>query len=280
MDNETLTKEYSPSSCIDDVMVYIRQYEDQSRMADEKYGSQCHRNIKYGPAERAHMDIFAPKGRGPFPVHIFIHGGYWQELSKAESLFAAPNFLNHDIIFIALDYTLAPQASLYQIVDEVRQGVLWCLNNIADYNGDNQNITLSGSSAGAHLVAETLGMDWTAQGYDTYPIKGACEVSGIYDLRPLVPTYVNDPLHMTVKDATALSPLFHIPEKACPVIFSVGGNETNEFKRQTHDYQAAWKKAGHEATIVDMSAFNHFDIILELNNENSPLFKTVLAQML
>ncbi|MBL4801393.1 MAG: alpha/beta hydrolase [Emcibacter sp.] len=280
MDQETLTKEYSPSSCIDDVMVYIRQYEEQSRAADEKLDTQCHRDIKYGPEKRAHMDIFMPRGQGPFPVHVFIHGGYWQELSKAQSSFAAPNFLDHDIIFIALDYTLAPEASLFQIVDQVRHGILWILDNIAHYGGDKHNITLSGSSAGAHLVAETLAMNWVAQGYDHCPIKGTCQVSGIYDLRPLVQTYINDPLHMTIEDANALSPQFHIPESACPVIFSVGGNETNEFKRQTHDYSAAWQKAGHQASYVQMPAFNHFDIILELNNKNSPLFKAVLAQIL
>lgn len=271
MGKEELNREYSPSSCIDDIGVYIQQYVVQSQAAIKTLKPQC---LKYGPAERAHMDIFVPDGKGPFPVHIFIHGGYWQELSKSESAFAAPNFTDHNIIFIALDYSLAPEASLFEIVDQVRNGILWIWDNISNYNGNKGNITLSGSSAGAHLVAEIL------SGFDCCPIKGACEVSGIYDLRPLVQTYVNEPLQMTEEDATALSPLFHIPQQACPVIFSYGGNETDEFKRQTRDYMQAWQGAGHEASYVAMSAFNHFDIILELNNKNSPLFQAILAQIL
>jgi len=280
MSKETLEREYSPSSCSDDVMIYIQKYREESQSAYQKYAAQCHKDIKYGPVNRAHMDIFVPKGDGPFPVHIFIHGGYWQELSKAESVFAAPNFLDHDIIFIALDYALAPEASLYEIVDQVRQGTLWILENIAQYGGDKDNMTLSGSSAGGHLVAEILSMDWAKQGYASCPLKGACAVSGLYDLRPLVKTYVNEPLHLTQEDAAALSPQFHLPGTSCPVIFSYGEKETNEFKRQTHDYMAAWQQAGHNAVYIDMPAFNHFDIILELGKKNSPLFKAVLAQML
>lgn len=280
MTKETLEREYSPSSCVDDIMVHIQDYSDLSEAARLKLSSQYQADVKYGPAPREYMDIFIPKGKGPFAVHVFIHGGYWQELSKAESAFAAPNFLEHNSIFIALDYSLAPEASLFEIVAQARLATLWILNNIEKYGGDNNNITLSGSSAGAHLVAEILNIDWTSHSYDHCPLKGACAVSGIYDLRPLTQTYINDPLRMTLSDATALSPIFHIPKKSCPVIFSVGGNETSEFKRQTQDYMTAWQKAGHEASYVAMPAFNHFDIILELGNKNSPLFKAILSQTL
>jgi len=280
MDQKTLEREYSPSSCVDDIMVYLQQYIDQSAAAHKRLAPHCRKDIKYGPQPRSHMDIFLPKGDGLKPVHVFIHGGYWQELSKAESAFAAPNFTDHNILFIALDYTLAPAASLFEIVAQVRSAALWLLNNIERYGGDNNNITLSGSSAGAHLVAEILSMDWQKYGYDFCPIKGACEVSGIFDLRPIVRTYINDPLRMTAADAAALSPRFHIPPTACPVIFSYGGNETLEFKRQTQEYQQAWQAAGHPASYIDMPAFNHFDVILELGNPDSPLFQAILGQIL
>jgi len=274
MGKEKLEREYSPSSCIDDIAVPLGKYSSLSRAARVNLKDQCHRNVKYGPEERAHMDIFIPKGDGPFPVHIFIHGGYWQELSKAESSFAAPNFLDHNIIFIALDYTLAPDASLSQIIDQVRQGMRWIVGHIDAYGGNKDNITLSGSSAGAHLVAEILSGD---EGH--CPVKGACMVSGIYDLRPLVLTYVNDLLGLSMAEAIEVSPQFHIPKAACPVIFSYGSNETDEFKRQTEIYKAAWQKAGHKASFIPMAGFNHFDIILELNNRNSPLFRAILDQI-
>jgi len=275
----TLEREYSPSSCIDDIAPFLHQYDVQSRDAIKRLGKQSHIDVKYGPEPRAALDIFVPRGDGPFPVHVFIHGGYWQELSKAESRFAAPNFIDHEVMFIALDYTLAPAASLFQIVDQVRRGVLWILERIAAYGGDPANITLSGSSAGAHLVAEILSSDWRKAGYSQCPVRGACAVSGIYDLRPLVPTYINAPLKLSEEDAAALSPLFHIPRNACPVIFSYGENETPAFKKQTRDYRAAWRAAGHAESYIDMPGFNHFDVILQLNNRRSPLFQAILAQI-
>jgi arylformamidase len=275
MDHKTLEREYSPSSCIDDIMIYIQQYSDESKMARVLLKNNLKSNVKYGPEERSNMDVFIPEGDGPFPIHIFIHGGYWQELSIKESSFAAPNFIGHDITFIALDYTLAPEATLFEIVEQVRSGVVSIVKKADQFSGDITNITLSGSSAGAHLVAEILSTDWHQYGIDHFPIKGALCVSGIYDLVPLVNTYVNEPLKMTEEDAYKLSPINHIPDLACPLILSYGENETSEFKRQTHEFADAWQQHGHYFSYIDMPKFNHFDIIMELNNRESPLFKSI-----
>ena len=279
MDHETLEREYSPSSCIDDIMVFIDEYERESAYAREILKNNMQLGIKYGPEERSHFDIFLPEDEGPFPIHIFIHGGYWQFLSKNESAFAAPNFVAHDVIFIALDYTLAPDANLHEIVDQTRRGIISILENADKYGGDADNITISGSSAGGHLVAEVLSTDWQKHGYDKCPLKGALAISGIFDLEPLVKTYVNDPLKMTVDDAHALSPLLHIPDQACPVAFSVGENETSEFHRQTAEYREACAEQGIDTSYIYSPAFNHFNIVMNLNKKDSPLFQAVLGQI-
>tara|TARA_R110002096_G_scaffold428927_1_gene641216 strand:+ start:44913 stop:45758 length:846 start_codon:yes stop_codon:yes gene_type:complete len=279
MDHETLEREYSPSSCIDDIMVYIDQYTEQSAVAREILKDRIRPNIKYGPEDREYMDMFIPKGEGPFPVHIFIHGGYWQQLSKDESCFAAPNFVDHGVIFIALDYTLAPDATMYEIVDQARGGVISVLKNAHKFGGDPGNITISGSSAGGHLVGEVLSMDWKSYGYERCPLKGALAISGVFDLEPMVKTYVNDPLKMTVDDARVLSPLHHIPKECCPIVVTYGENETSEFKRQTHEYMDACLRAGLGCRYIDMPSVNHFDIVLDLNKKDSPLFQAVLHQI-
>lgn len=279
MDHETLEREYSPSSCIDDIMVFINQYIDESARARDQLKGVFRPDIKYGPEDRSHMDVFIPKGDGPFPIHVFIHGGYWQELSKDESCFAAPNFVSHGVIFIALDYTLAPQATMFEIVDQARRGIISVVKNAHKFNGDPQNITISGSSAGGHLVAEILSTDWQKYGFDSCPIKGALAISGVYDLAPLVSTYINEPLKMTAQDAQKISPLNHIPTDCCPIIVTYGENETSEFKRQSHEYMDACLRAGTECSYVDMPVVNHFDIVLDLNKKDSPLFQAVLNQI-
>lgn len=279
MNHETLEREYSPSSCIDDIMVFINEYSEESNKAHTALKDIVTKDVKYGPEERSHMDMFIPEGEGPFPIHVFIHGGYWQQLSKAESAFAAPNFIDHDVIFIALDYTLAPEATMFEIVDQTRRGIISILKNAHKFGGDANNITISGSSAGGHLVAEVLSMDWQKYGYDKCPLKGALAISGIFDLEPLVKTYVNDPLKITVEDAHQLSPLRHIPNESCPIIFTVGENETSEFHRQTAEYREACNKKGIATSYVEMPVFNHFNIVMNLNDPDSPLFNAVLDQI-
>lgn len=279
MDHETLEREYSPSSCIDDIMVYIKEYVERSKAARKKYSKNLKADVKYGPEERSSMDIYIPDGSGPFPIHIFIHGGYWQELSKNESHIAVDNFLDHNIIFIALDYTLAPQESVYHIIDQVRRGVVYVIDNASDFKGRPDNITISGSSAGGHLVAEIISSTWPVYGFQKCPLKGALAISGVFDLEPLIKTYINEPLNMNVEDAKVLSPLYHIPEESCPIIVTYGENETDEFKRQSHEYMDACLRAGLSCRYVDMPSVNHFDIVFALNDKHSPLFEAVLHQI-
>lgn len=279
MDHETLEREYSPSSCIDDIMVFIQQYINESKKAHKSLKDIIRSNIKYGPEERSYMDLFVPKSDAPLPIHVFIHGGYWQQLSKNESAFAAPNFVDHDVIFIALDYTLAPEASLFEIVDQTRRGIISILKSAHKFGGDPDNITISGSSAGGHLVAEVISTDWKTYGYQQCPLKGTLCISGVFDLEPIVDTYVNEPLKMTKQDAYILSPLYHVPDESCPIIFTVGENETSEFHRQTDEYMKACAKKGIQTSYVAMPVFNHFDIVMNLNKKDSPLFQALLDQI-
>ncbi|MDG1996352.1 MAG: hypothetical protein P8J14_07660, partial [Emcibacteraceae bacterium] len=102
---------------------------------------------------------------------------------------------------------------------------------------------------------------------------------GVFDLEPIVDSYVNDPLKMTKEDAHELSPLHHIPNESCPIIFTVGENETSEFHRQTNEYMNACNQRGISTSYVEMPIFNHFDIVMNLNKKESPLFQAVLSQI-
>ena len=57
---------------------------------------------------------------------------------------------------------------------------------------------MAGHSAGAHLAACVMSTDFTHYGLDAaQPLTGAVLLSGIYDLKPIKLTYVNNPLNLT-----------------------------------------------------------------------------------
>jgi hypothetical protein len=156
-------REYSPSSCIDDISPLLEAYATRSSAAREACASAGLPivEIRYGSADAQTIDLVTPPASGdPTPLVVFIHGGYWQELSKVESFFAAVDCVNHGIAFAAIDYTLAPAASLDEIVAECANALAVLVSGAGRYDIDANRIVVTGSSAGGHLAAMLgLGID-------------------------------------------------------------------------------------------------------------------------
>jgi len=280
-DQDTLDREYSPSSCIDDLDVYLDEYARASKVAksDALQDNACEANLRYGAGAEETLDLFLPAEPGSAPLHVFIHGGYWQLLSKDESCFAAPMFQQRGSCFAAVNYTLAPQQTLTGIVEENRRAIAWLFQNAGKWGFDRDRIYLSGHSAGAHLAMMMLLTDWPQFGLPRDVIKGVCAVSGLYDLEPVRLCYVNEVMGMDTSEAERNSPLRHSLVNPCPVILAYGDNETGEFKRQTDDYRRVLQDADIPVTLSEIADRNHFDVILDLADATSWLSRQVFSQM-
>ena len=272
-----LDREYSPSSRVGNIMPYIRRYEELS--AEARTQLYVRRALSYGPSPAESLDFF-PARRVGAPIHVFIHGGYWQELGKDESSFAAPAFVEAGAAFAALDYALAPNASMDEIVRQTRAAIAWLYRNAYRLGFDPERIHVSGHSAGGHLVGMLLATDWKGEfGVPGDVINGAAAISGIFDLEPIRLTYVNAPLGMDAGAARRNSPLYQPPRRAVPLILTYGENETDEFKRQTRAYRTVCSKARVPTRFVTMPRRNHFDAVLELADPKSGLGQAVFEQM-
>lgn len=280
-DQATLDREYSPSSCIDDINVYLEAYACASRQARDAaiHQGTLAADLPYGSAPDERLDLFLATSSGSAPLHIYIHGGYWQALSKDDSLFAAPMFQAHGSCFAATNYTLAPDATLEQIVQQNRRAIGWLYDRADEWGYDRDRIYLSGSSAGAHLAAMMLLTDWPRYGLPPNLVKGICAVSGIYDLAPVRLSYVNEPLQLNREDVVRNSPVGQALLNRCPVILAYGDNETSEFKRQTEDYRKFLRKQGVTTSFREIPCRNHFDVIMDLAKAETWLSQQVLRQM-
>jgi len=283
LDLDSLNREYSPSSCVDDINIYIQQYIELSHKAKTLAKSQNRllSDLHYGKSKTQSIDLYLPTGAPQKKLMVYIHGGYWQELSKEESSFAATNFQQQGFHFAVIDYTLAPDASITGIVEENRQAIAWLYKQASSYGYDPEQIYLCGSSAGAHLALMMLQTNWSqyTADYQSNIIKGVCAVSGIYDLQPLLPTYVNEALKMDSVEAQTNSPLLLSLPKVRPIIIALGQNETSEFKRQSQVMTEKLRAHGFEVQYREIDDRNHFDVIVDLSKKSSWLFQQTISLM-
>ncbi|WP_405012503.1 alpha/beta hydrolase [Kitasatospora sp. NBC_01539] len=277
-DHEELAREYSPSTCVDDLAAELAAYADRSRAA---YAAlEVRTDLPYGAGPPELLDFF-PAARSGAPLHVFVHGGYWQELDKTDSAFAAPDFTALGTAYAAVGYGLAPGWPLDAIVAQVRRAVHWLLDHAEDLGVDPHRVQLSGSSAGAHLAAMALLGPASPRGRR---VADAVLLSGVYDLEPITLTYVNDALGLDPAAARRNSPLLlladHPPgEPLPPLLLAVGEHETGEFARQQEEFAAAARKAGVPVEAVVVAGRNHFDLPLDLGRPDTPLGAAVTARL-
>ncbi|KPM56667.1 arylformamidase [Frankia sp. R43] len=282
---------YSPSLTVPDLRACLRGYADGSARARADL---AWREIPYGPGPDRILHFFpalpvlpalpaAVPGPEPgAPLQMFIHGGYWQELSAAESSFAAPDFVSRGAAFAALGYGLAPANRLDEIVAMVREAVLWLFRNAAPLGVDPRRIFLSGSSAGAHLAAMCLVDGWLpAPLRPTGVIRGACLLSGIYDLEPLRHTYVGEQIRLTAAEAARNSPVHRLRGTGSlpSLVIARGENETSAFAAQHRQFLSALTEYGTAPVDLVVPGRNHFDLPETLGDPGEPLGRAVLAQM-
>ena len=233
-------------------------------------------DLAYGEASGERLDFF-PAARAGAPLLIFIHGGWWRSLDKSDFSFIAPAFLNAGMNVALTNYTLAPRASIAEIVCQQLRAVAWLYRHTEQYEIDPHRIVIAGHSAGAHLAAMMMAAHW--QVYDSdFPadlIKAGILLSGLYDLSPLVHTpFVNADLKLRPEDADKVSPAWISLPRKLPFITAVGGQESDEFQRQTRLIEGVWRHS-HRGTISLLKA-NHLTICDDFADPSRPLCRHAL----
>ncbi len=273
MDRDELDRQYNARETVDDITPYLQRYAEQS--AEARRDLEVRPNLKYGPHEDESFDFF-PVGSNA-PLFVFIHGGYWRLLSKDDSSFFAKNFVHHGVACAAVNYSLAPEASLDEIVRQIRASIAYIWKQADELQIDRNRIFVAGSSAGAHLAAMLLCDGWGEDfALPDSVVAGAILASGLFDLEPVRLCHPNDWLNLDAAAAMRNSPIKHLPATGSPILVCWGGTETDEFKRQSRDFANDWKRSGFSCNLFEVGDRNHFDIILDLNDPKRDLTRRTL----
>jgi arylformamidase len=229
--------------------------------------------MSYGPGERNRIDVFQPTAGEPAPrTVLFIHGGYWQVLDRALFSHCARGLCARGVAVAVPSYSLCPQVRVGDIVEEMRAAARMLAAGGAA-------VVAAGHSAGGHLAACLLGTDWPSIDADLPArlVPAAFAISGLFDLRPLVPTSINRALGLDPAEAEAVSPLFWPAPSGSSLDAVVGGDESGEYHRQSRRVADKWGAAGVRTRFEAFGGANHFTVVAPLADPGSAMVERLAA---
>jgi acetyl esterase/lipase len=146
-----------------------------STLGSRVSAAQLPAKVAYDPAAKFNLDVtevdmrrnqagrmlkarvYRPKGAGPFPVVLDLHGGAWNGKDRGAEEPMDRAIASSGVLVVAIDMTLAAEAPYPASVQDANYGVRWLKSKAATWSGDASTLGVYGSSSGGH-VAELLCM--------------------------------------------------------------------------------------------------------------------------
>ncbi|MFN6954161.1 MAG: alpha/beta hydrolase [Acetobacteraceae bacterium] len=252
---------YNNSAIVPDSAARIAEWTTRSAATRARPGTM--RDLPYGPRPRNRIDVFRADA-GAAPLLVWFHGGYWQRNSKEVFSCLAEGPLKFGMDVAMPGYTLAPKATLTEIVAETTAA----LALLRDGGFARGPIIVAGWSAGGQLAAMA----------SERPGVAAClTVSGVFDVEPCRHNYLQEKLRLGAAEAREMSPLYRITRSRVPMVVAWGGEELPELRRQSRDYAAARAAVGLRTRALELAGENHFSILEQVARPDGALARELAA---
>jgi arylformamidase len=244
----------------------VGAWDKRSSEVRKRYAT--HLDLRYGPRERNRIDFLKIAER--VPTLLFIHGGYWQNRAKETFALFAEGPMAHGINVALIGYTLAPEATLDEIVAEIHAGIDFLAGQLSGLGGDGRRIVVSGWSAGGHLTSMAL---------SNPNVRAGMAISGIYDLEPIRHSYLNVKLGLDEAASRRNSPMMQPSGPMKPLSLVVGGAELPLLRKQTADFAGHRAAYGLPVTYEEITGADHFSIMREMASPSGRI-TTLIRQLL
>ncbi|MEI8171046.1 MAG: alpha/beta hydrolase [Rhodoferax sp.] len=261
---ETLDRLYNNRARVPGFAAHFAHWAETSELVRQTQS--CLLDVAYGDGPSETLDIF-PADCDPAPVLVFLHGGYWRSLDKADHSFIAPAFAQAGVCVVIPNYALCPEVSIPDIVMQMVKALAWTYRHIEKFGGDPHRITVVGHSAGGHLAAMMLACLWPhyAEDLPAHLVKNALTISGVYALEAIRQTpFLQESLQLTSAQVQQASPAWlpspGVSEGRGVLYTVVGGEESSAFLQHNHLIRQSWG-----VTVVPvcevLTGLNHFSIL-------------------
>lgn len=279
MDQQELDRAYSQFIYAPNIGQVIDRWASNSDLVRGRLGNPL--KFAYGTGSVESLDVY-PTTQPNAPVHMFIHGGAWQQDTARFYGFPAELFVTAGVHYVVPDFSWIQDAgdSLYPLADQLRRAIAWVYRNAAEFGGNPDQLYLSGHSSGGHLAGVMLTTDWQKEaGLPSDIIKGGLCCGGMFDLKPVRLSSRGKYIEFTDEMEHAMSPIRHLDNLHAPLIVAYGSYETPEFIRQSRDFAKAVADAGKPVQLIVAENYNHFEIIETLANPHGILGRAALQQI-
>ena len=253
---------YNNAAAVADSAQHVARWTAASAAWRSAHPSQL--DIPYAAKARTKWDLY-PAADADVPCLVHIHGGYWQRNSREVFACLAEGVMRHGWSAALPGYTLAPDASLADIVGELRMALDWLQAHGAGY-GIAGPIVLCGWSAGGHLTALLLDHPCVAAGL---------AISGIYELGPIRDTYLNDKLQLTDDEIATLSPL-RLAQAAKPLDIAYGSRELPALVASSRELHAKRASLHLPGNLVPAPGHDHFTVLETLRQPAGLITRSAL----
>lgn len=266
LDRDALGLAYNNSKAVPDSAAIIDHWIAHSAQLRARHPQ--HLDLVYGPRARNRIDYFSA---GPnTPVLIFIHGGFWQMRSKEDFALLAESFLASGVSMALLGYPLAPEAGMDEIVADTHAAIRYLATQMAALGGDPDRVVVSGWSAGGHLATMVL---------EEPSLRGGVAISGVFELEPLLGSYINDNLKMDLSVAQRNSPLIVLPQTSKPLALFAGSAELPEMRRQSSDFATARQAAQLPTQYMEIPQANHYTILDSMMRSDGAIHQALMKML-
>lgn len=222
-----------------------------------------------GGSARTRLDLFWPDGAesASCPIAMFIHGGYWQALDRKYFSHIARGPNAHGIALAVPSYDLCPKVDIATIERQMTAAVAFLFNSYG------RQILVCGHSAGGHLTGAMLSFDFSGLDHALPQnlVPGGIAISGLFDLRDMMHSSVNDNLRLSEETARAASPLLRPAPAGKHVIACAGEAESEAFHWQSRELARQWGRAGNQCQYHIQRGRNHFTVLDDLADPDGSL---------
>jgi acetyl esterase/lipase len=230
------------------------------------------------------LDLACPRGKGHFPVVIFLHGGGWVAGSRKTYLPYMVRPVQEGYVAVSVTYRLAPEHPFPAALHDVKCAVRWLRAHAARFALDPQRLGVVGYSAGGHLaclLGTTAGQaDLEGDGGCAGHSSGVQAVVGYYaltDLPAMQAAWRKNELDLWEGGRTVLalhsflggppkegddlyaraSPVTHASRSSAPTLLIHGAHDRQVPFDQSRRLEAKLKTAGAEVSLLTVEGAGH-----------------------